>query len=132
MECTELKWNSGYSVGIEAIDVQHRKLLEVINSLCSIIEDPDLQKVVPVLRDLVLFTREHFQTEESLLKKNNYPYYSEHKHEHDHFIAKVILFLKEHSENKNNLSKEIFIFLKEWFDHHLLIADQKYKDFLNK
>ena len=68
-----IQWNDGLSVGVKALDDDHKKLLEVINKLSTCIEqNEDMLVFDEIFTDLEEYVHKHFHTEELLLKKCNY------------------------------------------------------------
>ena len=65
-----LIWSNHYSVSVDVIDEQHKKLMGLCNKLHRLIENKDADsKVQEVLSELVDYTLYHFQTEEELFSK---------------------------------------------------------------
>lgn len=129
----DFKWKSSYSVGIRKIDEQHMHLFEILNQLCNAVNAEDPNKALrKILQELSEYTKYHFQTEESLFKENKYPDYDKHKHEHDHFIAKVIDFLYQYDTQKMTVSLDIYRFLSEWITEHIVKMDHQYAGFLKE
>ncbi len=87
-------WKKEFELGIDSIDEQHKKLLEIGNRindlLCSHDDgDDNYDEIYTVIEELKDYTVYHFKTEENLFIKYKYPEYSIHKKEHDDFIAYV-------------------------------------------
>jgi hemerythrin len=76
------------------------------------------------------YTIDHFNTEEALFDKYNYPDAEEHKKEHAEFIAKVADLEKRLQNGKLIISFEITDFLKKWLLKHINGSDKKYSKFL--
>jgi hemerythrin-like metal-binding protein len=58
-----------------------------------------------------------------------YPYYKNHKREHDLFIAKVAEVEEKLKSGQLILSLEMTMFLKDWLKKHIQGTDMKYSDF---
>ncbi len=128
-----LDWSSGYSVGVAEIDSQHKKLIDMINSLHSAMTEnkgADVSK--KIVFDIVAYTQTHFECEENYMRKFNYQGYPSHKKEHDEFAQKAIS-LKERVEGKGFvLSLEILNMLKAWLQGHIMGTDKKYTQCFNE
>ena len=62
-----IEWNEKYSVHIEEIDSQHKKIFSIINRLHSALKARKGKKVIGNLLDeLVDYTYYHFATEENI------------------------------------------------------------------
>ncbi len=122
-------WNENFSTGIEEIDVQHKRLIELLNILVSHLafqsEAPALNKVFEELKD---YTAVHFSTEERIWHRyfNNDAWESWHQDAHHDFVAKVIeLKEKESSETSDQVIEEIVSFLTHWLALHIIESDKR-------
>ncbi len=62
-------WRDEHNINVEEIDIQHQKILELVNHLHSSVEACiDKKELLSQLIELVEFTRMHFATEEKLMK----------------------------------------------------------------
>ena len=124
-----IQWSEKYSVSNFLIDSQHKRLVSMINQLHESMRDgkgkETLQKI---LDDLVKYTKEHFLTEETMMKKANYPGYAAHKAEHDKLTEKAVDLQKSYAEGKSPLTMDVLNFLKNWLTNHIEGTDKKYKD----
>ena len=69
-----LTWKDSYSVGIESIDNDHKKLIHLINNLQTSIDyKTDKQFEKQTLDEVIDYTHYHFSREEELMKKHGYP-----------------------------------------------------------
>ncbi|MEK6737452.1 MAG: bacteriohemerythrin, partial [Planctomycetota bacterium] len=68
-----MTWNNGLSVNIKEIDVQHKKLIELINQLHGAMGEGKGKEVSgKILSDLIYYTVSHFTYEEKLFKQYGY------------------------------------------------------------
>ena len=81
---------------------------------------------------MVFYTVSHFEAEESLMKKYDYPGYEEHKSIHQKITQQVLSFQKKIQEGDVDLTEELMTFLKDWLIDHILGVDKKYSDYLNE
>lgn len=127
-----LVWGEKYSVQIQEIDNQHRKLIGYVNDLNEAMrQGKGKQTLEKVLRDLISYTRTHFANEERLMRTHGYPDYEEHKDKHDKMTQKVLDLQKQYNEGKITITMEAMNFLENWVDKHILGTDMKYAPFLN-
>lgn len=69
-----LEWKSEYSVGVERLDAQHRKLFDYFNQLDAAMQKGRGREVIgQVLANLASNTREHFRQEEDLMRRAAFP-----------------------------------------------------------
>lgn len=127
MERVFVLWNNSYSVGIERIDTQHKKLIDILNKLYeSFIDQTIGQKLEEIVKELIDYTDYHFKTEEELFEKSDYQEKEKHIEEHQKFIQKVNGFKKELEEKKSSLTFQLMNFLRNWLINHIAISDQAY------
>ena len=96
-----VEWKDEYSVGIDSIDQQHKKLLGLINQLQTAVDystGGEFER--EALDQLVDYTKTHFSYEEGLLEQNAYPDYEPHKAQHVEMIKKVEEVLIVQGDNK--------------------------------
>ncbi len=71
MHMEPISWNESYNTGIELIDQQHRRLIEMLNlHLVEGLLDHPLQKASAMLADFQNYAEFHFRTEENLAEKS--------------------------------------------------------------
>jgi len=126
-------WSDKYSVRINSIDTQHKKLIEIINKLHDSMSKGTSKDILnPILQELIKYTIEHFAFEEALLKSHNYISLPTHKMEHDRFTKKVQGFQTDFEAGRASISIDIITFLKDWLLNHILKTDMNYSEFLTK
>lgn len=127
-----LGWSKEYSVNVEEIDRQHRKLIEMIEDVYSAIHSDDDKAIVkPTLDKLLDYTAYHFVTEEKLLELYRYPDLPKHKEDHNTLMWRVLDLRSRYEAGEGVEAKEVLDFLTGWLKNHLLFSDKKYSPFLN-
>jgi hemerythrin len=130
--CVLFTWEDSFSVNIGVIDMQHKKLVSMVNDLHqAMMEGSGKDKLGSILSNLVGYTRGHFTTEERLMRTHAYPDFLAHKSEHDHLTEKVMDLQRGFRSNEVGLTIEVMEFLKDWLRDHILGSDKKYSPFLN-
>lgn len=125
------EWNSSYSVGIRSIDLQHRKIIELIDELVESIRNSREDFVInEVLNDLTEYAHYHFSLEGKILKR--YELVDEHDHEMEHrsFIERVKSLKVGEELHAGNIPRETLDYLENWFHGHELKSDKRYYEFL--
>ena len=126
-----ITWNEKYSVKIQSIDEQHKKLVTIINELYSAMKNgKSREQIGKTLTDLVEYTKYHFSYEEGLLEKAGYGDLIAHKEQHVNFVAKVAEACQKYETGKLFMSIDICNFLQNWLIHHIQGTDQKYSTLL--
>jgi len=125
-------WEDSFSVNIGVIDMQHKKLVSMVNELHqAMVEGSGKDKLGQILSDLINYTRDHFATEERLMQMHAYPDFLAHKSEHERLTEKVMDLQRRFRSNEAGLSIEVMEFLRDWLVKHIMGCDKKYSPFLN-
>jgi len=120
-----IQWNDKLNTGIQIVDNQHRRLVELINQLFQCMKDGgDRMLLGSVVDELVDYTVTHFRTEEDLMKKHHYPDFDGHKNIHDQFVAKVGDFADKLKSGARLAPADIYKFLKDWLINHIEKQDR--------
>lgn len=128
-----MEWDESLSVGIDEIDRQHKQLVSMLNELNQILAiGGGLQSVQRVLNGLANYTVTHFNYEERLLQKHNYPDFDQHKRKHEALLGKVVAFKERIDAGDVSVTDELLTFLKEWLIGHIKGTDKEYGLFLNE
>ena len=128
-----LVWKDEYSVGIEVIDQDHQKLLNLINQFQTAVfyrTGRDFEE--QAFNELVDYTRTHFKREEDLMEEHGYPDFEAHREEHRKMIAQVESWLEKYQSSDREMSlKEAVVHLRDWLLNHINGTDQAYSGFLH-
>lgn len=129
-----ITWNQDYSVGVNELDEQHKKLIAIINRLFSLYEEKKFSQtdVNPIFEELTDYADQHFSTEEHYFNLYNYDKKDQHIAIHDTY-RKKIGELKE-SYNQENSEKTLFDinnFLNDWWIWHINNTDKEYTAYFN-
>jgi hemerythrin len=126
-----IKWKQEYSVGIDSIDQQHKKLLGLINQLQTAVDfSTGEQFEREALDQLIDYTKTHFIYEEGLMEQNAYPDFESHKIQHEKMISRVGEVLAEYEKDQDTAMKNAVIYLKDWLIKHINGTDKAYSSFL--
>ncbi len=127
-----LVWKDEYSVGIEEMDNDHKKLLNLINQLQTAVHYYTGKEFEEkALDELVDYTKTHFQKEEKLMADNDYADLEAHKIQHQQFIEKVSSAIEQYKTNSDVTIIDTLKFLKEWLIKHINGTDKEYGKILN-
>lgn len=123
------KWKESFTVHVDEIDGQHRRLFAIINRTIELYE-MGTGDLIEIIRELVDYVDYHFSTEMQYMAEYDYPHILEHNRQHAEFTKKNIEFLDKIDEDPRRLAGEMLIFMKEWYLKHILGEDQRMGDFL--
>lgn len=126
-------WSDKYSVGVSTYDIQHRRLVELINNLHDAMKAGRAREVLgETLNGLIDYTRMHFADEERQMSAFNFPGYAAHKLEHEKLTVRVVELKAKFDAGDNTITIEVVNFLKDWLINHTLLTDKKYTGFFNE
>lgn len=126
-----LEWKDEYSVGINSIDQQHKKLINLINQLQTAVNYSTGEEFErEALDELVNYTKTHFSYEEDVMEQNGYPDFDAHKSQHVRMIKKVEEVLAEYEKDRDTAMENALSFLREWLINHINGTDKEYSRFL--
>ena len=123
-EINHISWEPKFSVNIDEIDIQHRKLFDVTNQMIDIYKSNSKGRL-KIIEELVEYANVHFRTEKTIMINSQYPDFEEHLRDHDRFIDKVGIFLQGLKKQEESLSQDIVTFLIDWIYNHTTTSDLK-------
>ncbi len=122
-----INWSEELSVGIESIDNQHKKLVNMINALNeALVEGKARDVLVKIFNGLVVYTDKHFKYEEALFAQHGYQDAAEHKAQHDALVKQVLELKSKLDDGNFMIGVEVMAFLKEWLTEHIMKTDKAY------
>jgi hemerythrin-like metal-binding protein len=128
-----IKWNSTYEGGVPEIDLQHQKLVEIINKLHdAMMLGQGMQVINEILDSLIEYTIFHFETEEKWMTGNQYLNVSQHQELHLKLTDQVQNFKEELETKGMSNTVRTNSFLKTWLTDHILGEDIKVMSILKK
>ena len=117
-------WNEFLSVGHEAIDEDHKKLLATANMLCDPGAQEDRDTVLSVLDALGRYVGEHFHREEAVLAAVGFPLIDDHQNLHRALTADFAQWHKAVVHRwRPSLGGSIHLRLCEWLIRHIVDED---------
>lgn len=128
-----ITWRDEFSVGVEEMDTQHKKLLAMINRLIEeqrTLTDP--KTIAELLTGMVDYAQEHFRAEEYLMAEYDYDRKALQESQHKAFVDKTVSFLSASDIGPNILSNALLDYLGTWLVGHILAEDMQYKEFFRK
>jgi hemerythrin len=116
---TLLSWKDEYSVGIEAVDHEHKELIGLINRLHDQLGGPAAKATVPAFfGDLLKAISAHFALEETFMRDRSYHAFEAHKGDHERLVddLRVMMDRSERSEDIDRV--DLAQRLDSWFSRH--------------
>jgi len=125
---SDFKWDDGMSVGVEAIDNDHKNLLALVNKINNAINNGGTDVIIgEIFQKLEDYAKQHFSREEALLEQCHYDDLENHKKQHQTFIDKIPA-LKDKLLNTDSIgvAQEVSLFLTNWLMNHIVVDDMSY------
>ena len=119
-----LIWKPEYSVGVEAIDHEHKQLIDTINRLHDELDSSDHKITVSeFFGDLLQEISSHFALEEKVMRDQRYEKLAAHKEDHERLLDELrdIMDCFEQSEEIDCV--ELSLRLDNWFSRHFRTHD---------
>jgi len=125
-----VSWTDEFSVGVDTIDSEHKRMLVLINEIDEVIQQGGAyEQFAPVLTDLIDHTNSHFAHEEKLLEENHCPDLEVHKKSHVRLREELTRWQEKVAEARAEDMNEHMLFLRIWFPGHILNVDKKDADY---
>lgn len=123
------EWDEKYNLGVQAMDDEHRLIIEAMNQLHELHVAKALgPRLLKVMQQLVQITRSHFADEEAYMGRMGYPDLRKHQHMHTHLLERLGQFEAE-MRSSGLASENLFSFLKMWLKAHICGIDTQYAKF---
>lgn len=131
IEYVKLTWNASFETGIEAIDDEHRSIVENFEKLYQLMSTGQGHDFYgELLAFLTGYIDTHFANEEAFQLKIGYPHLEDHIKRHQYFREKITAFIKAQSAPISNSDLiKLNLFIKDWLLQHILNEDMKIGDF---
>ena len=121
-----LQWEKRYSVGIEAVDHEHRELVDLINRLH---EKATMQgskvAVLGFFGDLYKAVSAHFALEERFMREKRYDQLPQHKGDHERLLDEIRDIMEDYEVNDFFNEKLLAQRIDAWFSRHFESHDAR-------
>ena len=119
-----ITWKDEFSVGVAAVDLEHRELIELINGLdAGMRERASQTTVVETLGEILARISAHFALEEKIMRKARYDSFATHKHDHERLLDELLDVIDSVDAagryDRAGLSRD----LDRWFSDHFRTHD---------
>jgi len=123
------RWGPGFLTGIETVDRQHKKLVDLINRLGTLVSQGqtiDSPEVAAVYTELFDYAAHHFREEERTMLKGGIDprHVSAHQAEHANFLSELAQLRDEAGPSRSDSLEPLLGFLVNWLAYHILGIDQ--------
>ena len=122
-----LTWQESLNTGIDIIDSQHQRIVEMINHLHVAQKSGSRAAITEVIDEMVDYTLSHFAFEEELMEEAGYPFCAAHKRVHEVF-ARRVSEMRMRFEAGEDVVGELQGMLSRWLFNHIRNDDKAYAD----
>jgi hemerythrin len=116
------EWSERLSVGIEAVDAEHRLQISLVKALEDALAKGGAGAGA-ILQQLLDFTNAHFVAEELLMRLHAYPGYEGHVLEHGRLLDQLDRVRSHCVEGKHAATWELVSGVRHWLVEHMQTMD---------
>jgi len=127
MVSANLQWDDSFLIGIDELDYEHKILLSDINRFHEeLVGHEEKSEIERCLGEIYTRMQSHFALEEHFMKDHDYPFFEEHKKEHEKLLDTYTEYMVQFLNDSGTSSGlRIDDNLKEWIVSHILSSDKK-------
>ncbi|MCW8915544.1 MAG: bacteriohemerythrin [Magnetovibrio sp.] len=122
-------WTKDMSVGCDALDDDHKVLVQALNDFIEAVElDEGVFVTDGIFTVLLDYSNYHFTREEAIMEACGYSDIANHKATHNALKEQLLDARRRYMLNPSpGLEDEIREFLMSWLRSHILVSDMDYK-----
>ena len=121
-----LHWKDRYTVGVAAVDHEHKELIGLINRLYNeVAAQASKQAVVDFFGDLFKAISSHFALEERLMRERRYDQLIQHKNDHERLLDEIRDIMEDFEACDHFDEKHLARRLDAWFSRHFESHDAR-------
>ena len=90
----------------------------------------DVNRIIVLLEDIRDIAQTHFQHEEALMMKSDFPGAIYHKRDHDYLLSSLIQFTSSLNHGTVPFSPDTGVNLRSWLTYHIKKYDETYVSFI--
>lgn len=121
-----LNWQPEFSVGIDAMDDEHREMMDLINNTYSRLEsESDAALIDECLGEIFNVISMHFALEERLMRNSGYTEYAAHKEDHEDLLDQIRDIMEDFDADRVSGAAALEARLSKWFAGHFSTFDAR-------
>ena len=121
-----IAWRDEFSLGVESVDVEHREMIALINSLDEAMQQGASQDtVVETLGEIYARIASHFALEEKIMRDAGYERLAAHKSDHERLLDRLLDVIDSVDEEGRYDRADLSDYLNSWFSVHFRVHDAK-------
>lgn len=116
-----------YDVGVEAMNAQHRGLIDLMNTIDDRNRsDAGKEELSRLLGQLAALTQRHFRDEEAYMERTGFADLKSHKNIHAKLLRDFTAHVEKFQAGNGTLGADFFNFLSLWLRAHIRHLDTRY------
>jgi hemerythrin-like metal-binding protein len=121
-------WTPAMSVGIEALDTDHKMLFGLVNQLDRAIAEGSADTIVAsIINGLVDYTEYHFGREEAMMAAVGYAGLDAHRAGHRALVESLQLLRDAYAGGlRDGIETRLLTFMHDWITGHIRGEDMQY------
>ena len=121
-----LQWKDHYSVGIAAVDHEHKELIALINRLYDeVVREGATLAASAFFGDLIRAISAHFALEERFMRERAYDQLTQHKSDHERLLDEILDIMDEFEGDETANRADLAARLDAWFSRHFETHDAR-------
>ncbi len=121
-----IHWREEFSVGVDAVDHEHREMIELINDLDNAMEkDAEHADVIRSLGEIYARIAAHFALEEKIMRDARYSALEAHKQDHELLLDELSDVIDSVDVDGRYDRDDLSRTLDRWFSDHFRTHDAK-------
>jgi len=121
-----IEWKSHYSVGVEAVDHEHRELIDLINELHEkLVAGAEKPDVAAFLGEIFRGISAHFALEEKFMRDHRYDQLDEKKQANEQLLEDIRDIMDGYEADPVASPRELSQRLDAWFTQHFKTHDAR-------
>ena len=121
-----LHWDDRYSVGIAAVDHEHKELIELVNRLYDqATAQREKEAVIGFFGDLFKAVSAHFALEERFMRERGYDQLTQHKNDHERLLDEIRDIMEDFEASSKLDDRALADALDAWFSRHFETHDAR-------
>jgi diguanylate cyclase (GGDEF)-like protein/hemerythrin-like metal-binding protein len=125
-----IEWSNQWDSTNKEIDNQHKKLIEIANTLLFMAFSNNMDKIIKQLDLLIDHIIYHFDFEEKLLSEIGYPNYEEHITIHKELLQKSLNLREAYINEKFSVTEFFSFVVDDIVLGHMIKDDEKFFDLI--
>ena len=125
---TRLEWSTEFETGHDAVDYEHRQLIELISTFLEALEagapddkeDPDA-----MMGEILVRISSHFALEELEMRKAEYGEYEAHKADHEKLLDEFRDIMEGSLQERQAAAETVSYNVEQWFFNHFRTFDAR-------